>query len=227
MIHSELRTEVQTMANNDTTTASSANVKTWLNLTKNHIEKKLRHRVTREEGAFATEVDVAEYVIISTAFRSFIQFWQTATPTQLTEVDYKKFVRIFPDPATSGPPRFWMFKGFASGFPLIQVYPIPDDTYTISYEILTRTADFDGDTDEWILSEYGYDELLIQGAFTRYLRVKDQQRYVLERAEYDRLLKEAISELEPSQDEKHQFENMFERDIEIPRLLMPSNFVQY
>ncbi len=200
MILSDLRTEILNRINNDTTTGTTANLNRWINLAQDEVESRLLSRVLRNSGSFATEANVDTYAVMEINFRSFVQLWQTDSPSVMTQIDTRAFRRVVPDPESSGIPLWWMFLGYTSGFPQVQLYYIPDTTYTINYEFLSNLADLSADGDESILSHLGYDELLIQGAFIRYLQVKDTQRYMVEKGRFDELLRHYRQELQPSID---------------------------
>lgn len=187
---SELRTEILNRINNDTDLGTNTNLNRWINLAQDEVESRVLGRILRSSGNFSTEATVSTYSIIEPQFRSFLQLWQTETPAALTQLDPRQFRRIYPDPTTQDVPLWWMFLGFASGFPQIQLYFIPNGVYTINYEILLNLPDLSNDADESIISSYGYDELLIQGAFVRYLQVRDPTRAIVERGRYEELIRQ-------------------------------------
>lgn len=185
---SDIRGLVQENIHNDTS-ISNARINSWINLAQDDVESKVLKRYLRTKSNIATEVDISEYTIIESNFRSFIQFWQTDTPSKLSRYDYEDFVLEEPDPTSTGKPLIWIFLGFTSGFPTVMFFPIPDAAYSINYEFYANLSDLSSDSDVSLISEMGWANLLVLGATKRYHQIMAPDDYLVWDREFEKELR--------------------------------------
>ena len=73
--------------------------------------------------------------------------------------------------AANGAPQYYSFNGVdANGDTLVDFYPIPDDAYTIRFEVVQRTERFDDDNDTLVIP----DDPVIQWAYGYALRERGE-----------------------------------------------------
>jgi len=202
----DLRTLVKENIHNDTS-ISDARITSWINLAQDDCEQRVLERYLGELSNIVTEVDVSTYVLIEAKFRSFRQFWQTDSPAKLVYVPYDEFVLRNPDPLTSGRPLRWSFLRFTSGFPTILFDPIPDTAYTISYEYLSNLPDLVADGDVSLVSQLGWDKLLLSGATLHYYRKRSASDFQVWQSTHEGYLREFRAELEQTQGVSRSYAN--------------------
>lgn len=129
-----------------------------VNDAKNEVENAWKWSALRTTMTITTSADNFAYTLTGTG--NTLDTLDVLNDTEDFFLEYKtahEMNKLFlGSPQTeAGSPRYYSFNGVnASGDTIIDLYPIPDGAYTIRYNMVKRTSDWDSDTDVNFLPDH-------------------------------------------------------------------------
>ena len=144
--YAELKTNIAEFLNRDDVTAISS---TFISLAEDDLNLRLRH--WRQEKRSTAEIDT-QYSAIPADMLEIIRFYTTSGDTRPLELisQAEMLDRKFRNLNTSGQPAYYALTAGE-----IEVYPVPDGTYTSELYYYSRIpALSDSNTSNWVLDYY-------------------------------------------------------------------------
>ena len=144
--YAELKTNIADFLNRDDLASISS---TFISLAEDDLNLRLRH--WRQEKRSTAEIDT-QYTAIPADMLEIIRFYTTSGDTRPLELisQAEMLDRKFRNLNTSGQPAYYAFTAGE-----IEVYPVPDGTYTSELYYYSRIpALSDSNTSNWVLDYY-------------------------------------------------------------------------
>lgn len=140
--------------------------------------------------AAATTISNAEYELASDCRHDgIVSFWNEAGAKTLSLEEFEVVKDRYPDLDDTGSPDYVIPFGLGDNeYPLVILYPIPDDVYTINYRYLLRVDDLSGNTDTPVFHSE-FHQIIVERALADAYEYEDDRSYNLAFAKFKRLLK--------------------------------------
>jgi hypothetical protein len=195
MTLAQLRAELNRIADDDIDTA---NADSWFNKTYQEVARANNGKWSWLETSTTIPLVAATYAypIADDAadFRELIDIRNIAEGYMLTEDSGENFIKSNPSyptgtsVATGKPTNFFITNG------VINLYPIPDDAYTLTMRYYKNITELSGLTDVALIPS-AFHEILVYGALVRYLISEDPADGAITRyqQEFDRIMQELKS----------------------------------
>lgn len=153
---------------------SSSTIKEFINDAQNALFNEYDLRFMETSQGYTLTVDIQDITNGSGLPSNFVRAIDLFITTDdyakiLTYVDFKDIDKAYPDAADDNPgtPRFWYMVGNT-----INVYPKPDQAYTLTLRFIKRPTELSADADVPEVPKE-FEELLVYGASYRAFEEKD------------------------------------------------------
>jgi hypothetical protein len=165
----------------------------FVNVVKREVEDAYNWSSLRTTITANTSTGLYSYELTSSTTRCrILDVWNDTDDIEMKYQTTRWFDRQFQgtDPE-EGSPTYYNFNGVSTeGDHLVDVYPIPDGTYALRFNIVKPQADLDADGD---VINIPY-QLVIEGALARAISERgDDGGYTEQEARYNRILGDYIS----------------------------------
>lgn len=202
MIYSDLQSRVvDYLDRSDLTTK----IQNWINDTRRDLSLKYPFKYLYQEATTSTSAATATYALPAD-YLGHLSVWcgnkkmvrltgNEADELAITDVDATAVVRTLtfePDTtvsidSASGPPDYYIDRGMK-----IELYPIPDQTYTLTIKYYAQPAAFSVDSDYDYISTFHFEAIIWGAALRGAMFLDDKEKLVAFGTAYDRAIKEMI-----------------------------------
>ena len=218
----------------DSSVETLTDIRRWLPQVLVNIWSTRRWKFAQKEGTITTVADTESYTLDTDVPFTGLYSVVNDTSTQIVRlVSDRTFDEIYPATATTGSPYLYRLWGAASQLPKLQLYPIPDGVYSLTYRYNRTTTVVDLETSSTQTTNdaltpdlpQNYRELLVLGVLARLEKKDENPNANVTQAAFDQLLNAMRKEYEAT---VGQFEVLRSEDEafgnQIPVVQFPPNF---